>query len=85
MTPLQQRFLDDMRMRNMSANTQAAYIRVVAAFAKYFNQSPDFLERNHVRDYLLHLIRQRVAWGTYNQARCALHFFYRVTLGKDWP
>ncbi len=85
MTPLRQRMLDDMAMRNLAANTQDAYVRVVAAFARHFRQSPDRLGREHVRDYLLHLIRQKAAWSTCNQARCALHFFYRVTLGLDWP
>jgi site-specific recombinase XerD len=85
MTPLRQRLLDDMKMRNLSANTQDAYVRVVAAFARHFRESPDRLSREHVREYLLHLIRQKAAWSTYNQARCALHFFYRVTLGVDWP
>lgn len=84
MTPLRQRLLDDMRMRNLSANTQDAYVRVVAAFAKHFNMSPDLLGPSHVREYLLHLLRRKAAWSTYNQARCALHFFYRVTLRKDW-
>src|SRR5262249_23937522 len=38
-----------------------------------------------VRQYLLSLVQRGVAWSTYNQAHCALHFFYRVTLQKDWP
>lgn len=85
MTPLRQRFLDDLRMRNLSPHTQDAYVRVVAQFAKHFRRSPDQLGREQIREYLLHLIRRGYAWDTYNQARCALHFFYRVTLGKDWP
>jgi site-specific recombinase XerD len=85
MTPLRQRMLDDMRMRNLSPHTQDAYVRVVAVFARHFHQSPAQLGREHIREYLLHQIRRKVSWGTYNQIRCALHFFYRVTLGKDWP
>jgi len=76
--------IDDMRMRNLSTNTQDAYVRVVAAFAKQFHRSPDQLGSDHVREYLLLLIRRKVAWSTYNVARCALHFFYRVTLKMDW-
>lgn len=85
MTPLRQRLLDDLRMRNMSVHTQNAYVRAVAQFAKHFNRSPDQLTQEHVREYLLHLIRLGRAWDTYNQTRCGLHFFFRVTLGKDWP
>jgi integrase/recombinase XerD len=85
MTPLRQRMLDDMRMRNFSPHTQAAYLRAVAGFARHFGRSPDQLDRTHVRQYLLVLIGRRVAWSTYNQVRCALHFFYRVTLQKGWP
>ena len=85
MTPLRQRLLDDMRMRNLSPHTQAAYVSTVARFAKHFDRPPDQLGREHIREYLLLLIRRGRAWDTYNQARCALHFFYRVTLGKDWP
>jgi site-specific recombinase XerD len=77
--------LDDMRMRNLSECTQEVYVRVVAQFARHFGQSPDQLERGHVREYLLHLVRRHVSWSRFNQVRCALHFFYRVTLGKDWP
>ncbi len=85
MTPLRQRMLDDMRIRNLSPHTQNAYLRAVAKFAQHFRQSPDQLDRSHVREYLLHLVRGRAFWSLYNQVRCALHFFYRVTLGKDWP
>lgn len=46
MTPLRQRFLDDLRMRNLSPHTQDAYVRVVAQFARHFRRSPDQLGRN---------------------------------------
>jgi integrase/recombinase XerD len=85
MTPLRQRMLDDMRMRNLSVHTQAAYIRAVTQFAQHFSRSPDQLDREHVRQYLLTLVERGVGWSTYNQVRCGLHFFYRVTLKKDWP
>ena len=84
MTPLRQRMLDDMRMRNHSPHTQEAYVRVVAAFAKHFGRSPEHLDSTHVREYLLLVVRRKAAWSTYNVTRCALHFLYRVTLRKDW-
>lgn len=85
MTPLRQRLIDDLKMRNRSRHTQNHYTGVVARFARHFGRPPDQLGRGHVREYLLHLIRLGRSWDTYNQARCALHFFFRVTLGRDWP
>jgi len=85
MTPLRQRMIDDMRMRNLTANTQVAYVRAVAKFAQHFHKAPDQLDRTHIREYLLHLIRRGASWSLYNQVRCALHFFYSVCLGREWP
>jgi integrase/recombinase XerD len=85
MTPLRQRMIDDMRMRNLSDHTVEAYVRAVAKYAKHFGKSPEQLDRKHVREYLLLLVRGGASWSLYNQVRCALHFFYRVCLGKDWP
>jgi hypothetical protein len=70
MTPLRQRMLEDMQMRNLSPHTQNAYIRAVARFAQHFRQSPDHLDRGHVRGYLLHLVRAGASWSLYNQVRC---------------
>ena len=38
-TPLRQRMLDDMRVRNLAATTQREYILQVIRFAKYFGKS----------------------------------------------
>jgi len=63
MTPLRQRLLEDMQMRTFSPHTQRAYIRAVAHFARHFGRSPDQLQREHVRQYLLTLIERKVAWS----------------------
>lgn len=84
MTALRQRMMDDMRLRNFSPSTLEAYVRGVANFAAHFKQSPEQLTAEHVRRYLLHLVQeQRASWSLYNQVRCALQFFYRITLGRD--
>ena len=57
----------------------------VVTFAEYFHTSPKRLGPEHIRGYLIHLIQDRhVSWSYYNQARCALQFLYRVTLGQVW-
>ncbi len=85
MTPLRQRMIEDMRLRNLAPRTIQVYVERVAAFAKHFGKSPDRLGPAEVRSYLLFLIREKHAsWSYYNQALCALRFLYRVTLGREW-
>src|SRR3954468_12124411 len=85
MTPLRQRMIEDMRLRNLAPRTIQVYVERVAAFAKHFGKSPDRLGPADVRAYLLFLIREKHAsWSYYNQALCALRFLYQVTLGKGW-
>jgi site-specific recombinase XerD len=84
MTPLRQRMLQDMQMRNLSPHTQQAYIRAVARLAAFYKLSPDRLDPEQVRNFLVHLVGQRVSFSLFNQVRCALILFYRVTLGRDW-
>ena len=84
MTPLRQRMVEDLKLRNLSPNTQNAYVRAVANLAQHYRKSPDLLDRDEVRAYLVHLAEKRVSPSLFNQVRCALQFFYRITLGRDW-
>lgn len=84
MTPLRQRMLQDMQLRNLSPHTLEAYVRAVAKLAAFYNQSPDRLDPEQVRRFLVHLVGQRVSFSLFNQTRCAIVFFYRITLGRDW-
>ena len=40
-SPLRQRMLDDMRMRNLAPKTQSAYIRAVRSLTRYLRRPPD--------------------------------------------
>ena len=82
MTPLRQRFVDDLRLRNYSPRTIEAYVAGVARLAKHFGRSPDQLGTEEVRAFQLHLVGLRVSWSLFNQTVCALRFFYGVTLGR---
>jgi hypothetical protein len=59
MTPLRQRMIDDMQLRNLAARTQKNYIAHVAGFAKYFGRSPAELDIEAVRQYQLYLLNER--------------------------
>jgi site-specific recombinase XerD len=82
MTPLRQRFIDDLRVRNYAKKTIDTYVGRVAAFAKHFCKSPDLMGPEEVRAFQLHLLQRRVSWSQYNQLVCALRFLYGITLGR---
>src|SRR3954454_9442971 len=85
MTPLRQRMIDDMRLRNFAPRTIQVYVERVVTFAKHFGKSPERLGAADVRAYLLFLVNEKHAsWSYYNQPLCALRFLYRVTLVKQW-
>jgi site-specific recombinase XerD len=82
MTPLRQRFIDDLRIRNYSPKTIHAYVAAIVRFARHFNRSPADLGAEDIRALQVHLLQELVSWSWYNQIVCALRFLYRVTLGK---
>jgi site-specific recombinase XerD len=85
MTELRRRMIQDMQLRNLSPRTIETYISHIARYAKHFGKSPDQLGPEQVREYQLHLIQAKVSWSLFNQAVCALRFFYNVTLQQGWP
>jgi integrase/recombinase XerD len=84
-TPLRQRMIDDLKIRNRSPRTIETYISHVARFAKFHGRSPELLGAEEVRAYQMHLLHLSVSWSLFNQAVCALKFLYRVTLRVAWP
>ena len=58
-TPLRQRMIEDMKIRNLSPHTIEAYVERVAAFAKHFGKSPQLLGQKEVRAYLVFLVEEK--------------------------
>ena len=84
-TPLRQRLLDDLQLHGLAAKTQDAYVRAVRQLAEYYHRSPDQISEEELRQYLLHLQRDRhVASSTFTIALCGLKFFYERTLHRTW-
>jgi site-specific recombinase XerD len=82
MSPLRQRMLDDMRIRNMSQLTQYTYVRAVANYSAFHGRAPDKLNAEHVRSYRLHLIERGLKANSLNPIMGGLRFFYATTLGN---
>jgi integrase/recombinase XerD len=81
-TPLRQRMLDDMKLRNLAAGTCRSYVRSVADFSAFHGRSPDELTLEDVRDYQLHLVARGLKATSICQSMSALRFFYAVTLDR---
>jgi len=85
MTKLRRRMLEDMRIRNLSENTQKRYVDRVAAFGRHFGTSPEYLGPKDIRAYQLHLVDEKGISASYlNVTVCALRFLYGVTLKREW-
>ena len=76
---------EELRLRGCSANTRACYLRGVRHFVRHFMVPPDRLTPEHIRQHQLFLTRDRhVSWTYFNPVVCALRFFYRQVLKRDW-
>ena len=85
MTPIRQRMLEDMGIRNFAENTQLSYLQQIIAYARYFGRSPDALGPEDVRTYQVHLVEVRkLSPASVGIATSALRFLYKVTLKRDW-
>lgn len=82
MTPLRNKMIDDLRLRNLSRGTGVAYLGCVRRFAVYHRASPDKLGTPDVREFLLGLARAGRAPATRVVYHAALMFLYVHTLGR---
>lgn len=86
MTPLRQRMLEDMQVRNLSPRTQQSYVEHVSRFARHFGTSPAALGPEEIRTYQVYLINEKqLAPASLVVTVAALRFLYSVTLKQDWP
>lgn len=82
-SPLRQRMIEDMTIRQFGSKTQQGYVRVVADFARFLGRSPDQAEPEDLRRYQLHLAAEGASPAKMNVAVSALRFFFKVTLARS--
>ena len=78
MTPLLQRMLEDMGIRNLAMNTRLSYVQQVAAYARYFHRPPEELGPEEIRTYQLYLIE------TWKLAPSSVCLLYTSVLRHGW-
>ena len=84
MTPLRQKMINEMTLRRFAPKTQEAYVAAVAGLTRYYNKTPEKIDKQMVQDYLLYLMKERkLSWNSCNVAVSGIRFFYTQTLGMD--
>lgn len=81
-SPLRQRMLEDMRMRNLQPKTQDAYVRAVLKLSAYLKRSPDTATVEDLRNFQLHLVDSGTSPITLNATLSGLKFFFDTTLER---
>ena len=85
MTPLRQRFIEDMQLRGLAPTTQRSYIHYVAGYAKFYNTSPEKLDLEAIRQYELYMLHERrLSPQSINTFVSSVQFLYTVTLEMPW-
>jgi site-specific recombinase XerD len=84
-THLRQLMLDELERRNYSPNTVRSYLHAVEEFARHFRRSPQQLGPDHVREYQVHLFRDRkLSARTIAGQTAALRFLFVKTLRRPY-
>jgi site-specific recombinase XerD len=84
-SPLRKRMLEDMQLNGLSKGTQEKYPEMVKTLAVHYNQSPDKISEEDVRNFFLFLVNERkLSPSTVKQYYYGIKFFYEKTLGRKW-
>lgn len=83
MGALRERMEEDLRLRNLRPSTQDGYLRCVRGFARYHMRSPEEMDSEEVREFLLYLQDERgLSPSTVCVHIAALRFLYGTTLQR---
>ncbi len=83
MGKLHDQMRDDLILKAYSPHTQSAYLRCARHFASHYMRSPEEMGETEVRNFLLHLVRERQASpATQDMYVNALKFLYTITLKR---
>lgn len=81
-SPLRQRLLEDMTVRNFVEKTKNDYVRHVKSLAAFLGRSPDTATPEDLRRFQLDQTKSGVRPPTVNGSVAALRFFFTVTLDR---
>ncbi|NIM99434.1 MAG: tyrosine-type recombinase/integrase [candidate division Zixibacteria bacterium] len=86
MTPLREKMIKAMELRNFSKHTQRYYLSAVTGLALYYQQSPHKLTKEMIEDYVLYLKNHKGnSPGTCATVVAGLRFFYKQVAHREVP
>ena len=86
MTPLREKMIKAMELRNLAKNTQRGYLGAVKGLASFYRQSPDKLTKDQIEDYLLYLKNSKGnTTGSCGAVAAGLRFFYTHVTEQPIP
>ena len=84
MTPLRSKMIEEMQLRRFSENTQETYLKAITGLAKYHNKSPDNIDVEQIKEYILFLANEKnISWRSINTITAAIRFLFEKTMKKD--
>ena len=86
MTPLRQKMIKTMELRNLARETQRGYLSAVKGLAQHYHQSPDSITKDQIEDYLLYLKNEKGnTTGSCGAVAAGLRFFYTHVVEHPIP
>ena len=86
MSELRTKMIRAMELKNLSHNTQRAYLAAVTGFARFYSQSPNKMTKEKIEDYLLYLKQDKGnAPNSCYSVLTGLRFFYKYVTEKEIP
>jgi len=83
MTPLRKKMIEEMQLRRFSENTQESYLRSVTELAKHYHKSPDSINTEQLKEYVLFLTNEKnLSWSSINTITAGIRFLFEQTLQR---
>ena len=82
---IEQRLSDDLHLAGVAERTRKGYLRAVRQLAEHAKCSPDKIDEEQLRQWLLHLkVDKQLAYGSLRVAFSGIKFFFTRTCKRNW-
>ena len=76
---------NELKIRRYSKKTHETYLRCMRDFVKFHMKCPAELDLDDIKAYQVYMVNDKKAsYTVFNQSVCAIRFFYRNVMRKEW-